>query len=153
MACHDGITAVDSHGTAGSSPVGTTKMTSSYIDGLGNNAKRYIDDLTVTHPIGFKWDDAVTARTDGNQLVLKTTGFITDTTANVMASTFDTNNRTLTTGTKKIKDTLYAGYMTCASCHDVHNSVNAVPDAGHTYNYFLYAKEEGSAICISCHIK
>jgi hypothetical protein len=59
------------------------------------------------------------------------------------------------TSPKKIQDTLYGadGYMTCASCHDVHNTVNVTPASGHTYNYFLYAQEEGSAICLSCHIK
>jgi hypothetical protein len=160
MACHDGVTAVDSHGSAGSFNGGNTVMTASYTDALGQTAKRFITDLTVTHPIGFKWDDAVAARTDGNQLVPKTNGFIPDNALNYIgsAATFDTNNRTgavLAGGTKKIQDTLYQGYFTCASCHDVHNSVNAAPALGaaNSYNYFLYAQEEGSAICLSCHIK
>jgi hypothetical protein len=160
MGCHDGVTAVDSHGSAGSFNGGNTKMTSSYTDALGNTAKRYITDLTVTHPIGFKYADAVGARLDGNQLVPATTGFIADATTLVSgATTFDTNTRgTLATTTKKIQDTLYGGYLTCASCHDVHNSVNAAPlastiAAGNSYNYFLYAQEEGSAICLSCHVK
>jgi hypothetical protein len=161
MACHDGVTAVDSHGSAGSFNGGNTKMTASYTDALGNTAKRYITDLTVTHPIGFKYADAVSARTDGNQLVLPTTGFIADNALNYAtnAANFNTNARGgLTYGTKTIQDTLYGGYLTCASCHDVHNSVNASPAAatvaaGNSYNYFLYAQEEGSAICLSCHIK
>jgi hypothetical protein len=149
MACHDGLTAVDSHGTANSTPVGTTVMTSSYVDGLGNTAKRYIDDLTVTHPIGFLYGDAFTAR-GAAELVPAGTGFITS----GITTAFNTNDRTgLGYTTKTINDTLYGGMMTCASCHEVHNTLNAVPDAGHTYNYFLYAKEEGSAICLSCHVK
>jgi cytochrome c553 len=156
MACHDGVAAVDSHGSAASSPTGTKKMTSSYVDGLGNTAKRYITDLTVTHPIGFLWDDAATAR--GSEIVPKTNSFITDNalgyTASSNNSTFDTRaSRASITSGKKIQDTLYSGYMTCATCHDVHNSVNASPAAGQTYNYFLYAQEEGSAICLSCHVK
>ena len=160
MACHDGVTAVDSHGTAGSTPVGTTKMTSSYVDGLGNTAKRYVEDLTVTHPIGFLWSEAVTARNNGqdaNEIVPASFGFIKDG-FSVMGN-FDTHNSPVRTAgntnqtSKKIQDTLYSGYMTCASCHDVHNSVNATPDAGHNYNYFLYAQQEGSKICLSCHIK
>ena len=154
QACHDGITAVDSHGTAASTPVGTTVMTSSYVDALGNTAKRYIDDLSVTHPIGFQYSDAFTAR-GATELMPATTGFIADgNSATLLAATFNTNARgALPTGPKTINDTLYGGFMTCASCHDVHNSVNAAPDAGHNYNYFLLAQEEGSAICLSCHVK
>jgi hypothetical protein len=153
MACHDGVTAVDSHGTAASTPVGTTVMTSSYTDGLGNTAKRFIDDLSVTHPIGFLYSAAFTART-ATELVPASTGFITSPTATLLAAGFDTHSRGgLSYTTKTIQDTLYGGFMTCASCHEVHNTKNAAPDAGHNYNYFLYAKEEGSAICLSCHVK
>jgi hypothetical protein len=153
MACHDGITAVDSHGTAASTPVGTTVMTSSYLDGLGNTAKRYIDDLTVTHPIGFLYADAVTARPVG-ELVPATTGFIADgQSATLLSSAFNTNSRSLTYTSKKINNTLYGGFVTCATCHEVHNTTNAAPQAPHTYNYFLQAQEEGSAICLSCHVK
>jgi hypothetical protein len=160
MACHDGMTAVDSHGTAASTPAGTTVMTSSYVDALGKTAKRYIDDLTVTHPIGFLYADAETKRGAGIEIVSQDTGFINSGTAGLLSASFNTNNRgsgaggsNLSYTPKKIKDTLYGGYMTCASCHEVHNTLNAEPDAGHSYNYFLYAKEEGSAICLSCHIK
>jgi hypothetical protein len=151
MACHDGSTAVDSHGSAASGDVaGTTKMTASYTDALGNTAKRYITDLTVTHPIGFQYDEAATARGTG-EIMPSTNGYIN---SPIVAASWDTTNRSgVTTSTKKIKDTLYGGFMTCATCHDVHNSVNAKPASGHNYNYFLYAQEEGSAICLSCHVK
>ena len=54
--------------------------------------------------------------------------------------------------------------MTCATCHEVHNKENAIQDTyannnGNTHttrtapNYFLYAKETSSLICLSCHIK
>jgi hypothetical protein len=159
MACHDGITAVDSHGSAGSFNGGNTKMTASYTDALGNTAKRYITDLTVTHPIGFKYADAVAARNAAGdtELVLPTMGYIGDN--QLVGTDFNTNSRgSLTYSTKTINETLYGGYVTCASCHDVHNSVNAAPaastiSAGNSYNYFLYAQEEGSAICLSCHVK
>ena len=154
QSCHDGVTAVDSHGSAASTGGGSTIMTSSYVDALGNTAKRYIEDLTVTHPIGFVYDEAFTGRP--GELMPATSGFIADgQAATLLAPAFDTReaNRTLTQTAKTINDTLYGGIMTCASCHDVHNSVNASPEAGHSYNYFLYAQEEGSAICLSCHIK
>lgn len=157
MACHDGSTAVDSHGSAGSTGNGNTAMTASYLDGLNTVAKRFITDLTVTHPIGFQYDEAASKRNVLEQglaeIVTSNNGFISDT-YNIDAATWNTQNRTNVPKTnKKIQDTLYAGFMTCATCHDVHNSVNARPDSGHSYNYFLYAKEEGSAICLSCHIK
>ena len=165
MACHDGSTAVDAHGSAngiGTPTTGGTPMNAAYNDALKNIATRFITDLTVTHPIGFLYDEAVTKRP--NELIPKTSGFLT--TAPV-GSSWDTHkrvdgsNKALGTSAKKIQDTLYGtldsggngGYMTCATCHDVHNSVNATPDGSHQYNYFLYAKEEGSAICLSCHIK
>ena len=152
MACHDGVTAVDSHGTARGEANGNTVMTSAYTDALGKTAKRFIDDLTVTHPIGFQYSDAVLNRP--NELVNDQTGFITAPTTALMASTFNTKTRAgIATGGKKIADTMYGGFMTCASCHEVHNTNNATPDAGHNYNYFLWAKEEGSAICLSCHVK
>ena len=159
MGCHDGITAVDSHGSAGSFNGGGTPMTRSYTDALGNTAKRYITDLTVTHPIGFKYADAVTARNFGsaNELVLPFMGYIGDN--QLIGTNFNTNNRgNLIYSSKTINDTLYGGYVTCASCHDVHNTENAVPSAdtvaaGYSYNYLLYAQEEGSAICLSCHVK
>lgn len=155
QACHDGVTAVDSHGTGGlasHAAGGNTPMSSSYTDALSATNKRYIDDLSVTHPIGFQYADAELRGI--NEIVPQTTGFITAPTTELLAATFNTQSRgALATGSKKISDTLYGGFMTCASCHDVHNSVNASPDAGHTYNYFLYAKQEGSAICLSCHVK
>jgi hypothetical protein len=153
MACHDGVTAVDSHGTAVSSPVGSTVMTSSYMDGLNNPTLRYINDLSVTHPIGFLYADAVTARPVG-ELIAPTEQFIDGPSSALLNSSWNTNLRSGITYTgKTINSTLYGGFVTCASCHEVHNTTNAVPDAGHSYNYFLQAKEEGSAICLSCHVK
>ena len=161
MACHDGSTAVDSHGSANAGATsGSTPMTASYTDALGNTAKRFITDLTVTHPIGFLWADAAKAR--GNELMPVTSTFLASDVITASPSTFDTTYNSSsrsaainTKSTKTIANTLYGGFMTCATCHDVHNSVNASPasGSGHNYNYFLYAQEEGSAICLSCHCK
>jgi hypothetical protein len=181
MACHDGVTAVDAHGSANGNIANggvwdpatadaVGKMTSSYTDALGNTAKRYITDLQVTHPIGFVYEEAVTARP--RELEPSASGYLTAAPYGTAAASFDTHTRLDASNTaiglssKKIKDTLYGnnnttgnsnGYMTCATCHDVHNSVNVgVWVNGSTkgdYNYFLYAPEAGSAICLSCHIK
>jgi len=106
MACHDGIVAPDAHGTAGGS-VGSTGMTSHYTDALGMNAKRFINDLTVTHPIGFLYADAVTARNTGAdvpELVLPAVGFLKD----AVTAAFDTSNRAALAKTSKtINNTLY----------------------------------------------
>ena len=162
MACHDGVTAVDSHGSAGSANNGNHKMTSAYTDGLGNTAKRYIDDLNVTHPIGFLYADAVSARNaNGNgyqEIAVETDHFLDAIPLGSAAATWNTKTgRTVNASNKKIGDVLYSGYFTCASCHDVHNtnnvaSLNAISD-NHVPNYFLWAPEQGSTICLSCHIK
>jgi len=154
MACHDGVTAVDSHGSAGSGHNGNTKMTASYTDGLGNTANRFINNLGVTHPIGFQYQDAIDNRNLSGQpaeIATQTDHFLTAVPANTHTRTGGDP------GSKKIGDTLYSGFFTCASCHDVHNtnnkaSVAALSD-GHTPNYFLWAPEQGSIICLSCHIK
>jgi predicted CXXCH cytochrome family protein len=39
---------------------------------------------------------------------------------------------------------LYGGVMWCSSCHDVHNGANAP---------FLAKANDGSALCLSCHVK
>ena len=143
MSCHDGSVAVDSHGSNGHTNGGLKLATANHA---------YVRDLTITHPIGFKYDEAVAARP--GELVAKTEGFLTEPSASFSAFAFDTRNRTgLAKSTVKIQDTLSGGYMTCASCHDVHNTVNAKSDTGKSYNYFLRARQEGSAICLSCHIK
>jgi hypothetical protein len=144
MSCHDGSIAYDSHNTAGATAGSVS---------FGAGSTRKISDLSATHPIGFFYSDAQSARP--GELVDPATGFIASPSTSLAANAFDTRNRSsLTYSSKKIQDALYGGgLMTCASCHDVHNTVNAKSDTGLTYNYFLYAREEGSAICLSCHIK
>lgn len=142
LTCHDGTIAVDSHGSNNAmAPNPGVKL---------SGAKQI--DLTVTHPVGFVYDD--TKRP--GELKPKTTGFITAPTSVMVSGSFDTHTRTgVTTSTTKTIDSVLftGGYMTCATCHDVHNTTNASPDVTGAYNYFLNAKEEGSAICLSCHIK
>jgi hypothetical protein len=155
MACHDGVTAVDSHGSAGQGNNGNTKLRAANPDPiLGGTAKRYIEDLTVTHPIGFLYADAVSHRNISGQPDEIATE------ADHFLSAVPPNTHTRSggnAGLKKIGDVLYSGYFTCASCHDVHNTnnpANPVAQTGGTApNYFLWAKEEGSIICLSCHIK
>lgn len=54
---------------------------------------------------------------------------------------------------RKVLDSLYKGrIMTCATCHDMHN-INNVADADNTYNYFVYSRQKGSSLCLTCHDK
>ena len=149
MSCHDGTTAPDSHLSAGTQPGTMTP----YV--LGDRG--FVGDLQITHPIGFKYSDAMASRGAG-ELVDATTGYLDVPPNGLSATTFDTKSRAgLNKSSVTIADTLFnnadGAYMTCATCHEVHNTKNVTPEAGHTYNYFLRAKEEGSAICLSCHIK
>lgn len=158
MGCHDGVTAADKHGPS----VGTAEGTAAYkaLPGHAMSAPgKVINDLTVTHPIGFVYDDAVAARNVGGDLELvdQSQFFLADVPD---GAANDTNTRAGWTynPSKKISDTLYSGYVTCASCHEVHNSKNAVNEAainggGYTPNYLVWAKEKNSALCLSCHIK
>jgi hypothetical protein len=159
MSCHDGVTAADAHGAAGTSNVNGVAVgqaiTAHYTDALGHQANRYIQDLQTTHPIGFNYDQAAEKRTTA-EIVPSDHGFIVGALpVGDAAKTWDTTylKRSIPETTKKIKDTLYNGLMTCATCHDVHNTLNVDDGTSHSYNYFLYAQEAGSAICLSCHIK
>jgi hypothetical protein len=153
LSCHDGSIAADSHGSQGNANNGTQ------IGGFFMTGGRgHIDDLTVTHPIGFKYADAVAVRNTAGvvELAPATDGFIDAPSAQLTGSNFDTETSRpgLTKSSTKIADTLYKGYMTCATCHDVHNTTNAAPDTAKVgYNYLLRARQEGSALCISCHVK
>jgi cytochrome c553 len=153
LSCHDGATAADSHGpTMGTAQGGSGSQV------IATASGRAWTDLTGTHPIGFSYPDAFTARTV-TELVNPATGVFvgtvgTDTTvANRVASGF----LPVASG-KKISDTLYnGGLLTCASCHDVHNTNNAknptVNNGATPPNYFVWAPENASALCLSCHVK
>jgi len=132
MTCHDGVIAIDSHGDT---------VTGEYL---------ISKDLNITHPIGFSYDEAMAAR-GPSELVDKNQRFATKVTVSTVPGTYNTVERN---STLRISDVLYTGsIVTCVTCHSVHNTGNATPDPGHTYNYLLWAKEEQSLICLSCHIK
>jgi hypothetical protein len=155
MSCHDGLTAVDAHGAAHPNN-GTRRMTAAVSDPvLGVREKRYIEDLTVTHPIGFNYSDAVDARNANGLTELATTDqfFIS-----AIPQDFNTHTRMgAIFSNKRIGDVLYSGYFTCVSCHDVHNATNVAGapslSNGTVANYFLRAPQQQSILCLSCHLK
>ncbi len=139
MSCHDGIVAADQHyGIAGQlTLVG---------DGFGGRAVGAADtagnaDFSNDHPIGFDYL-AVAGNTLGGGTPGQDSGI------------FGPNLDYLGNAGVTILSTLYQGkYMTCATCHDVHNRDNAINTAASTRNYFVYAPQDGSKLCLSCHDK
>ena len=124
MSCHDGVIAIDQHYNIS----GGVKKTG---DLYGQIAVGEGGDLTNDHPIGFQFAAVAAAdagiRTPDNAFIDNPTGMT-------------------------IQDALYNdGIMTCATCHEVHNRDNVSQNPA--YNYFLYAPEENSKICLSCHNK
>lgn len=158
MTCHDGTLAIDAHVSNGQANNGNFKLSGSRAIGSNDSL------LGKTHPIGFSYDDAVAARNlassgaagsnQVDEIVPKTEQFAT---AVVASSTQGTYNTVTRNSNRTIASVLFNGsILTCATCHEVHNKENAVQDAavtGATPNYFLYAKEKESLICLSCHIK
>jgi hypothetical protein len=151
VTCHDGSIAVDTHGPA-APEVGILKLTGNRAIGSGAN-------LESTHPIGFSYTDALARNVAAAgpinavvELALPTERFAT-----AVASS-ETGYTTVTRdGQRTIESVLFNGaIMTCATCHEVHNKENVampVGTNGITPNYFLYAPQAGSAICLSCHVK
>jgi hypothetical protein len=159
MACHDGVTAVDNHGpyTAGQTAQGGNNGNHALV-----NPSRSITDLTVTHPIGFLYSDALTLRTTEELVDPSTGAFFVDRVLEDAAAAGNNSKVGQRAGwtytNKPISDTLYQGFVTCASCHEVHNLRNSANDPsvsnpGFTPNYFVWAREKGSALCLSCHVK
>ena len=165
MSCHDGSIAVDQHGPA-FAQTGTRFVSPRANLGL---------DLTQTHPIGFNYVDIRTWRNSianvksgvDSEIVDPELGFAQSITVTAndaaLQGTYNDVVRGGKTGGKRIKDVLYSGtMMTCASCHEVHNKENATQEAytgvngsdtSKAPNYFLYAKQANSLICLSCHVK
>ena len=157
MSCHDGATAVDQHGPAMPN-AGGIKLS-------GNRAIGRNGDLTDDHPIGFDYVQAKNTRNlaagtlaPGSDAVTEIIDENTPFATAITISTDNTYNNVTRNGSRMIKSTLYNGsIMTCATCHEVHNKENATQapatDGSATPNYFLYAKEQNSLICLSCHQK
>jgi cytochrome c553 len=162
MSCHDGQIAVDQHGPTFDNNPGVTKLKGNRAIGGPSGG-----DVSNTHPIGFSYVAAFegrNARKDALGNVLNTLSEIVDpvngfATAISVSQTAGTYNTITRGGPKAIKSVLYNGVtMTCASCHEVHNKENVTQEVSTDAsavapNYFLYAKEANSLICLSCHIK
>jgi hypothetical protein len=161
MSCHDGTIAPDQHyGNSGVKP-GLTEANqgagdAAWFGGAGVGAG--IKGLTNDHPVGFNYDTVATGpSTPGtNPTVGQVQGAGAQEDVWIRAAGNDlvyTNN----TWGIKVQDRLYtdptdgARYMTCATCHDVHNKKNM--DTPAHANYLVLAPQSNSALCLTCHIK
>ena len=155
LTCHDGNIALDAY--YGNAAADQAEYTSGDafngpMGGNGIGIATGMVGLTNDHPIGMKYADFLD-KSDKNgtkyELMPVATKFV------------DTDN--LTTGTKSIASVLYSdpgdtnvsGFVTCASCHDVHNGTavgNKLP-AGGMRGFLLYGSQVNSSFCLTCHDK
>lgn len=132
MSCHDGQIAIDTHYNIKGTKVLTGDSYGQVAVGQKNAGGE--GDLSNDHPIGFNYLEVV--QNDHGKGIKDET------------NTFKNGKTAL-----KISDVLYDGtYMTCASCHDVHNKDNVSHNPS-VYNYFVYAPQKNSDLCLSCHDK
>jgi hypothetical protein len=160
MSCHDGTIAVDQHyGNTGS--IKFLAENAPGLDGIwlgGAGIGAGAAGLSNDHPVGFNYDTvAVGPSTPG---VNPSPGQVQTAKAQedpwIRAAgadlTYSNNNWGI-----KVADRLYADpadgarYMTCATCHDVHNKKNS--DTTAHANYLVLAPQKDSALCLTCHIK
>jgi hypothetical protein len=132
MSCHDGVIAADQH-YGGTQTGSNARLLSDGWAGaaIGKADGAGVGNLSNDHPIGFDYEAVAT--TD--------TGIF-----HSAARAFKGN-----AGGTTVASVLTNGVMTCATCHDVHNKDNVANQGG--ANYFVYAPQEGSQLCLTCHVK
>ena len=135
MSCHDGVVAADQHyGSIGGNS-NARLLSDSWNGAAIGLATAGFADFSNDHPIGFSYTDAQVA--DGGLFLATGRTFLDNTNA----------------PTKTVADVLHNGeFMTCATCHDVHNKDNAINTIG-GFNYFVYSNQAGSSLCLTCHAK
>ena len=162
MSCHDGTIAVDQH-YGSLKDVGTKLQENNVgLDGvwIGGAAVGLLANgsLSNDHPLGFNYDTVATGpSTPGtNPTSGQVSGALPQEDPWIRAAADDLVYTGNTWGIK-VADRLYTDpadgsrYMTCATCHDVHNKKNM--DTTAHANYLVLAPQANSALCLTCHIK
>jgi len=154
MSCHDGVTAIDAFTKNGNGTV-YLNPADSYDKKIliGENAAipspyaaGVTKDLRNDHPIGFNY----IAVADGDGLL----GVTEDVNIRDYATPVTTWLGAGETSIGQIRDVLFKGtYLTCASCHDVHNTDGTQSAGGSFAKPLLRVTTDGSALCLMCHIK
>ncbi|MBI1920793.1 MAG: hypothetical protein HYS23_06890 [Geobacter sp.] len=157
MSCHDGVTAIDAFSS------GNNSVTLSYADSydkkimIGENisdnsnpaSSNYFGatrDLRNDHPIGFSYIDVA----DGEDAL----GMAKDINIRNYATPVTTWLGAGKTSVAQIKDVLFKGeFLTCSSCHDVHNTDGTKTAGGSFAKPLLRVTTDGSALCLMCHSK
>lgn len=154
MSCHDGSIAPDQHyGKAGN---GATKLTD---DTYGHAGVGYLDQVLNTgnglindHPVGFNYNDVAAAASDvasgdvaGVSTLANKDNWIRPASSGNLV--YKGNPANITVKSRLFQDQ----FMTCATCHDVHNRKNV--SSGETGNYLVLSPQADSALCLTCHIK
>ena len=118
MSCHDGTVSVLSMYNAPNSGAGTILAIAGRINATGQIISPANMGIVLTddHPVNFNYDAALVTADPGLRAV------------NTLPATVP----------------LFAGKVQCATCHDVHNPLNAP---------FLTISNTASALCTTCHIK
>ena len=159
MSCHDGTIAIDQHyGNAGT--IKFLTETNMGIDGIwtGGAAVGALasGSLSNDHPLGFNYDTVAVgpaAPADPDAAAIAAAGAQEDPWIRAADGLVYTGSPL----NIKVEDRLYVDpadgsrYMTCATCHDVHNKKNA--DTTAHANYLVLAPQSDSALCLTCHIK
>jgi hypothetical protein len=157
MSCHDGAIAPDQHyGSANVAPTGrfASDDFAGYPSAVKNIAVGLGGNFGNDHPIGF----------DINQSLTDTGIFAGVASTETWLKGGVRGTKLISAGLYKASATATQQYMTCATCHDVHNkdnvennAANGIADGNHTdtvnLNYFVYAPQSGSQLCLSCHNK
>lgn len=154
MSCHDGATAVDAYyndfvagnpstiigndtppGTAGANHFGSPAI------GAGTLGEGFFKSVARSHPMGFDFQSFMNGT--------KTAGFVST------VLTDDYKGNAGVSVKSRLYDSLGDGtklYMTCATCHDVHNKLNPVESGGAT-TYLTLSPQADSQLCTTCHDK
>ncbi|MBJ6801095.1 cytochrome c3 family protein [Geomonas propionica] len=152
LTCHDGSIALDSYyGQTGSANIAASDAFGGPEGGSKNIGIAKGMGLSNDHPIGMKYTDYLNTADNVTDYELMPTG----------TKFRDSSNSQATT--KSIQSVLYTDpmlpevkdFVTCASCHDVHNgkAVGNTAPLTNMRGYLLYGAQVNSAFCLTCHDK
>lgn len=149
MSCHDGTIAPDQHyGQAGTAALLTGDSWGQA--GVGSFAGGN-PNLANDHPVGFNYLDVAIGPVAGDPDPALVSGATPNQDPWVRMApglAYDGNPYGLL-----VEQRLFGGaYMTCATCHDVHNKMNA-DSLTQAVNYLVLSPQTDSALCLTCHIK
>jgi len=157
LSCHDASLALDNYYGSGKTIAGGgTEIDAA--DTYGHPNIGAGQTLNNDHPVGMDLlalgcatsPTDNTSSTPGNASC-GTWAYIRNLTDSLNAVPYLGNGRGVTVNERLFDDGTHL-YMTCATCHDVHNKKNEDLAAG-GQNYFVLAPQAGSKLCITCHIK